>query len=536
MKLPLLRLAAIALPLSCAWLPAAARDSGLRTVDLYRGPSQSAAALIPSPASREQQAVAERLDRHGLLYSGKVVVDRDTRTLTPPDSVAAFAGSGYVLAREPAQIAFGVIPVPDLWLDDPPKVSATANKNNHGPWSSWANADEDRRTGHFWTAVGDHGTYSARVHLVHYDPGARKITVHPEINRTVFGRTRSQFGDGKIHGQLNFYQAQGMRRPQLWFATFWCKYPEPDPEDFATGYDGSHLMSLDVSTGRLTDYGAPRPGSSWPMHRIDTRRGMLYGVTNYGEFLAWDINARKALWNGYLPKGLSWYERALMIDEETGAVYSTNYDHDNWRWWHGEHVSQPKPIHFIKYDPLRNRIVRLDAQVPREAGGTSRVKAGTYSQLRAYTWNRGPDGLFWCITYGGQMFTFDPRTETVVDRGLCWPGAERYTVSIDRSPGGRYLYYVPGGHGTGDRVGTPVVQYDTATSAKKVLAFLHPFYREKYGYTASGTFSLRLSQGGDRLFITMNGAFVERGDETDQGTYGQCSIMLVDIPEAERRE
>ena len=81
----------------------------------------------------------------------------------------------------------------------------------------------------------------------------------------------------------------------------------------------------------------------------------------------------------------------------------------------------------------------------------------------------------------------------------------------------------------------PVVQYDTTTGSVKVLAFMFPYYMDKYGYTPGGTFSIKLDDRGERLFILWNGAFVEHGEKTTD-TFGQCSVMVVNIPESERRE
>ena len=107
---------------------------------------------------------------------------------------------------------------------------------------------------------------------------------------------------------------------------------------------------------------------------------------------------------------------------------------------------------------------------------------------------------------------------------------------MDRSPGGRYVYYLPGAHGHGYSDGSPVIQYDTKTGIKKVLAFMFPYYYDKYGYIAGGTFSIKLDDSGERLFILWNGALTEYDPEKDADTFGQCSVMVVNIPESERIE
>jgi hypothetical protein len=107
---------------------------------------------------------------------------------------------------------------------------------------------------------------------------------------------------------------------------------------------------------------------------------------------------------------------------------------------------------------------------------------------------------------------------------------------MDRSPKGRYVYYLPGAHGHGWSDGSPVVQYDTQTGTKKVLAFMFPYYYEKYGYTPGGSFSIKLDDKGERLFVLWNGAFVEYDPAGKSDTFGQCSVMLISIPASERGE
>jgi hypothetical protein len=475
--------------------------------------------VVPSPEYQAKKAVAERLDTAKLLYTGKVVTDSSPKMLEPPKTVAEFEGNGFVIAKEPPTVEFAVIPVDNLWLDQPTIISKSNVPNHSGPWANWANANYDSRTGKFYTAIGDHGMYAARVHLVEYDPAAKKVKTFPELNRAILGKKKDQFADGKIHGWLSFYKSRQLVRPHIWFSFFWTKYPHPDEEDFQTSFEGAHIMSCDPLTGDVVDYGVPLLRATWPYHRVDTKRGIFYAVgTPDPIFLAWDINEQKVKWAGALPQGLGWWERAILIDETTGMVYSTNSGNSP--------VADPD-IHMLKYDPYKNSFTKLACTMPAEGR----------AQMRAHTWNRGPDGLFWCATYSGEMFTFDPAKEEVVDKGPVWPGKQRYTAAMDRSPGGRYVYYLPGAHGLGWSDGSPVVQYDTRTGARKVLAFMYPYYFEKYGYTPSGTFSIKLDDRGERLFVCWNGAFVEHNEGVKpEDTFGVCAVTVIDIPASERKE
>jgi hypothetical protein len=478
---------------------------------LYKGVTtvvEEPAVLSASEAARKE--VSEAMDKAGLLYSGDIVVDQDERMLVSPENVKAFAGRDYSIAETPPRIEFGIVPARPFFFADPPDGNAV------GPWSNWSQAVYYPPLGKFYSSVGDHGSYDAHIYIVEYDPSNRRINLLPEVNQ-VLGRKTTEFSEGKIHGWLDFYDG-----PNLWYCTYWAKYPEPEEKDYATGYEGGHIMSINVETGDIVDYGVPMIRASWPYHRVDTRRGMMYAVGMFGEFLAWDIKEQKTRWAGYLPEGLGWWVRAIMIDEETGMVYTTNMAD-----------SDKAHRHIIRYDPFKNRFSQLTAEMPK-----NRV-SGLGEHMRAQTPHRGPDGLFYGVTHSGELFTFDPESEEVVALGANWPGEERYTTSMDRSPGGRYVYYLPGAHGLGFKDGSPLIQYDTQTGKKKVLAFLHPFYHDKYGYTPGGTFSIRLDDTGERLFVLWNGGFVDIEEQMKKDrpdVFGQCAVMLIYIPESERIE
>ena len=84
-----------------------------------------------------------------------------------------------------------------------------------------------------------------------------------------------------------------------------------------------------------------------------------------------------------------------------------------------------------------------------------------------------------------------------------------------------------GAHGSGDRDGTPVVQFDVKKNQKKVIAFLHPFYQEKYGATLKGTYATAVDPAGDKLYITWN---ISRGSKA----WDCCGLTVIHIPASER--
>src|SRR5204863_260221 len=111
--------------------------------------------------------------------------------------------------------------------------------------------------------------------------------------------------------------------------------------------------------------------------------------------------------------------------------------------------------------------------------------------------------------------------------GQATVGTQSYITSIDVDPTGRYLYYVPGAHGGSDKDGSAVIQFDVKTRKTKVLAFLNPFYKDKYGVTLVGTYSTAVSEKGDKLYITWN---ANRGSKA----WDSCVLTVIHIPEGER--
>ena len=60
---------------------------------LHRSVETREEPVTPTPAQQRLKDIAERMDKAGLLYSARVVVDKDAGLLEPPAIVASFAGT-----------------------------------------------------------------------------------------------------------------------------------------------------------------------------------------------------------------------------------------------------------------------------------------------------------------------------------------------------------------------------------------------------------------------------------------------------------
>ncbi len=446
----------------------------------------------------------EKMDREDLCGRRTAVTVQSDKLIEVPKHVGQLAGVS--IAKTPPALDFAVVPLDPRFF-----YQRSEDDKGSGLWTVWGQGTYHPGNGRLYGAVGNHVFYDARLHIFEYDPARKTIRTFQELNSAA--GLPIDYGDGKIHGALDFCDG-----PNMYFCTYWCEYPEPKEQHYELGYEGGRLMSFNVNTHKVKDFGVPLKRCSWQYHKMDTGRGLMFAVGSpLNQFMCYDVRNARMLYGGQLPDGMRWYERCMIVDEDTGCAYSSN------------RVRDDTEVHLIKYDSTQNRFYKLNACVPH-------IKdAGEGNQIRAATLRKATAGWFMCVSRGGRVFKFYPHEDRVVDMGSCWPGdpSKLYTTSMAISPDDKYVYYMPAAHGSAQNLGAPIVQFNTATGERKAIAFLFPLLYEKYGYICGGTYSLSLDEAGERLFIIMNGAFAEwKPDGGD--VFGDPSVIVAHIPESER--
>jgi hypothetical protein len=236
---------------------------------------------------------------------------------------------------------------------------------------------------------------------------------------------------------------------------------------------------------------------------LDPDRLIFYGGTTAGEradtrilFFAYDIANRKLLYSGDNGPG-----RYMLFSRSAHRVYFT--------------PNLAGPV--FRYDPGQDTgPIELDVDLG--------VRAATQETAEGYIYTVSKDDA--------TIYRFDTKTETVDRIGSASIGTQTYITTIDADPTGRYLYYVPGAHGGSEKDGSAIIQFDVRTQSKKVIAFLHPFLKQRLGYTPLGTFSTALSPSGETLYITWNGNL--GGLRRGRRTWDACTLTAVHIPPSER--
>lgn len=411
------------------------------------------------------------------LPDGRAVVsDKSEAFLIPTKTLKA----GVAIAKTPPTIDFMFFP----------------GQNYPGkPWSAWG--DSLAINGKYYASIGDHLAPDGNAFVYEYDPETKKFRQLVDLKK-LLNLPEGQYSPGKIHGRLDL-GSDGW----LYFSTH---RGSPKVTTDAYGYSGDWILRHHPALGKTEIVAhAPVPKHCLPASVLDPERLIFYGGTTAGadaqdqriQFLAYDVKARKPLFSG--PGGPA---RAMIFARSTGRIYFTEGESDDGQ--------------LLRFDPRKgNALERTSATIGLRAASEETAEG------RVFTVSQGQGGR------EATLYAFNTTTEQVEALGPAAVGTQTYITTLDADASGRYLYYIPGAHGGSEADGSPVVQFDVSTKRKKVIAFLHPFYAEKYGCTLRGTFSAALDPKGDKLYVTWNNS---RGGRA----WDSCVLSVIHIPASER--
>jgi hypothetical protein len=361
-------------------------------------------------------------------------------------------------------------------------------------WSNWG--DGLAINGKYYSSVGDHDAPKGNAFVYEYDPAKKVLRLLMNVAELL---GELLYLPGKIHGRLDLG-----KDGWLYFSTH---RGSTSVTTDAYGYKGDWIIRCDPKTGKseIIAHG-PVPKHCIPCSVLDPDRLIFYGGTAAGskgdgdgvQFFAYDVQKRKVLYSG--PDGPPRY---MILAKSTGKIYYVPGKED-----------------------MVGELVCFD---PTKGGEPAKIKASL--GLRAAT-DETSQGMVYTVSKGGKagetmIFSFNTKTEAAQVVGPAAVGTAQYITSIDADSSGRYLYYVPGAHGGADKDGTPVVQFDTKSKTRKVIAFLHPYFKDKIGATPVGTFSTAIDPAGDKLYVTWN---VSRGSRA----WDCCALTVIHIPKSER--
>lgn len=421
---------------------------------------------------------------------------------------------------------------PDF-LQIPPDVTAMRDKTNMAPftmaqtppvvelayhgslpnpatngtgWSAWGDIAVGR-DGTVYCGIGDHGNNRGNsfCFLYAWDPASNALRQivdanaisQPRPGETTWSKVHAgiqEGADGMIYAICTLNSGGA-----AWQHTWTDHIP------------GSPIFRYNPATGR-TDLVGSLPAQCTATTLMDKRRNVLY-IMLEGKFpeacalAAFDLASNTFTYVS--PHDAVAQDRNMAL-ATNGCVYFNGKGPALW-----------------KFDPAKKEITSTLMSFP----GGAAMRSSTAESA---------DGWIYGTTFGGKgvaqsLFRFAPATEQLEMLGPNFLNGDYTTVSV-LSTDGRYVYFLPGAHGSSLKIGTPVVQYDVKTRTRKVLAFLQEPVRKRTGYVPCGSYGVKLSADNATLFVNFNG----HGDEgvrlppMKATGFGLTAFAAIHIPASER--
>ena len=440
---------------------------GLWLLAAWGGVAVRAQAPAPAPAPPAKPP-PPAWTAPALPNGAAVVTHTAPEFLVPPETLKpAFDRGEFAVARTAPTVDFLFCP-------------GQTYKGN--PWSDWGNGYV--ANGKYYTAIGDH---EWRAYVYEYDPATKQVRTLVDL-KEFLNQPEGFYTPGKVHSFVTL-----AKDGWLYFATHNGGRARLSPP---YQYQGDWILRTNPASGQTEVVcQGPVGADSVPTGFLDPDRLIFYGGSEKDLlFFAYDTQAKKLLYQSLPNDGPS---RNMLFARSTGRVY---------------YRAHTKEGRLRRYDPATNTATEVVGDLDPRCSSSETA-----------------DGFIYAVDWVGDLWRFNTKTEQSERLTHASIGPLTYTTTLPIDATGRYVYYSGGAHGSADKEGTAIVQLDTRTLKRKVIAFLTPFYTNTLKYSCTGTYSMCLSADGGTLFATWNGARVGVA-----GGFDVCAITAIHIPAAER--
>ncbi len=420
-------------------------------------------------------------------------------------------------------------------------------------WSSWGDICV-ASDGKVYSGTGNHWKADKGESYIYcWDPSKNTLKKIADLNE-ITRATKNEVRFSKVHAHI----IEGRDKKIYFTGTLddGGKAGSKEMEGLWTkNISGGKLFQYDPVTGKTIVYADFPKARVTATIKYDEKRNMLYcaleGDRNYGKVAFGAFDMAKKEWVYQSPSGIIANDRNFMMDNQ-GNVYFNGpevSDHTGIRLkaqleaWQTNHVSlkgeealaaalRPIPKTRLKkvadiyttlwkYSPITNTIT------PTNSFFTSQGQRSSTMESNA--------GYIYGTTMGGELFQYAPARDELRILGSNFLANGEYITVCDLSPDGKYVYYLPGAHGSAGFSGTPIIQHDIATGQQKALGFLSESMNEDFKYAPGGTYGIKVSKDGSMLYIGLNGAPSDSLRPKGHGPgFGLTSFAIFHIPASER--
>lgn len=241
-----------------------------------------------------------------------------------------------------------------------------------------------------WTALsaGSDGkvyvglsTSGNSAHFYIYDPKKDIIRHRANIAKELGESGKAIRTSGKIH-TLFVEDNEG----RIYFASGGSGPRPVDPRSFA----GGHWFSYNPDTDEIIDLGLVLPRQGLYALVIDKKRNRLYGTTDWGHFVIFDIDKRMTIDKGKVNNRGN-VIRHMVIDDQ-GIVYG-NYDSNK----------------IFRYDPPTDQIEEMSIEIPADKTVLPRKSLNLNYYWRAAIWDEKNKTVYGIDRISSILSRYDPR-------------------------------------------------------------------------------------------------------------------------------
>ncbi len=415
---------------------------------------------------------------------------------------------------------------------------------NRTGWSSWGDIVV-ASDGKVYSGIGNHWkTDRGESYIYSWDPTAKVLKKVADLNK-ITGAGPGDVRFSKVHAHI----IEG-RDKKIYFTGTLDDGGKAGSEDMLKKWNtkiaGGKLFEYDPLTGKTIIFADFPPARVTATTKYDAKRNILYcaleGSPDGFAFGAFDMNTKK--WIFQSDPGSIGNDRNLMMDNQ-GNVY-----------FNGREIPAHAQLRQKNQSPIPDgkndeKTSMLPTTMP--PGGK---KVTTYATLWKYdvknnsiaptksyfksaglrsSTHQSKAGYIYGTTMGGELFRYLPAADELTILGSNFLAKGEYITVADLSPDEKYVYYLPGAHGSAGFSGTPVIQYNIATGVQKALAFLHEPMNRIFNYAPGGTYGVKVSNDGSKLYIGLNGSPPDSLRPKGLGRgFGLTSFAIIHIPAGER--
>lgn len=412
-------------------------------------------------------------------------------------------------------------------------------------WSSWGDICL-ASDGKVYSGIGNHWkTEKGQAYIYCWDPSKKEFKKIVDLNK-VTGAKPDEVHFSKVHAHI----IEGRDKKIYFTGTLDDGGKAGSTEmlqKWNTNIAGGKLFQYDPVSGKTIIYANFPPARVTATIKYDAKRNILYcaleGDTAGFSFGVFDMNKKEWIYKS--APGTIGNDRNFMMDSK-GNVY-----------FNGEEIDAHKELRLkTEFKPTGKNDENTSMLPTTMFPGAKKVK--TYTTLWKYdpttnsilptksyfkseglrsSTRESKEGFIYGTTMAGELFKYSPAKDELKILGSNFLAKGEYITVCDLSPDERYIYYLPGAHGSAGFSGTPVIQYDIAKRQQKAIAFLSEPMTKIFNYAPGGTYGVKVSEDGSKLYVGLNGSPPDAARPKGLGRgFGLTSFAVINIPASERGE